>query len=69
MRGVPQATLARLPISRPRRRWPSWAIVVTRRERRWPSARVETLERLHRERREALRKGAEQPELRWLRRY
>ena len=69
MRGVPQVTLARLPSARPGLRWPSWLTALIRPQRRWPPERLETLERLQRERRQDLSKGAEHPELRWLQRY
>ena len=66
MRGVTQATVGRLPSPALSRRSPSWLTGLTR-ERRWPSERLETIERLQRERRQALRAGVERPELKWLR--
>jgi hypothetical protein len=68
MRGALQTTLGRLPSTHSGSRWPSWLTVLTR-ERRWPAERLETAERLQRQRRQALSRRTEHPELRWLRRY
>ncbi len=68
MRGALQASLSRLPSTHSGPRWPSRLTAMTR-ERRWPAGRLETVERLQHQRRQALSRGAEHPELRWLRRY
>jgi hypothetical protein len=68
MRGALQATLGRLPSTHRASPWPKWLTALVRPRRQWSSERLETFERLHRQRREALMKGAEQPELTWLRR-
>jgi hypothetical protein len=69
MRGALQATLGRLPSTQPASRWPQWFIALARPRRQWSTERIEAFERLQRQRREALMRGVEQPELRWLRRY
>jgi hypothetical protein len=69
MRGALQATLGRLPSTRRASQWPEWFTGLARPRRRWSTERLEAFERLHRQRREALMRGAEAPELKWLRRY
>lgn len=69
MRGALQATLGRLPTTGQGLRWRTWVIALARPRRQWSTERLEAFERLNRERREALRHGAEHPEFRWLRRY
>ncbi len=69
MRGALQATLGRLPSTRRTSPWSRWLAAVARPRRQWSTERIEAFERLHRQRREALSRGAEHPELKWLRRY
>jgi hypothetical protein len=70
MRGVPQATVSRLPSPESGLRWPSWLTLVSRPRRR-SAERLETLIRLRRHRRQALRTEAPLPDPRrqWLRRF
>jgi hypothetical protein len=69
MRGALQATLGRLPSTRRASRPSGWLTVLARPRRQWSTERIEAFERLNRQRREALSRGAEHPEFRWLRRY
>jgi hypothetical protein len=70
MRGVPQAAVSRLPSPALGRRWPLRLNRSTWGRRRPSTDRLETLHRLDRERRHALRTGTPSPELsrQWLRR-
>lgn len=69
MGGALQATLGRLPTTRRMSAWSGWLTVLVRPKRQWSIERIEAFERLNRQRREALSRGAERPELKWLRRY
>ena len=70
MRGVLQAQVSRLPSPAWGRRWPVWPTLLTPGRRRPSPERLETLLRLDRQRRHALRDGTPGPELnrQWLRR-
>lgn len=69
MRGVPQASLFRLPNPVSSLPWSSRIIRLTREMRR--RERLETLERLHREQRRSLKGDSLGPDLsrQWLRRF
>ena len=69
MRGVPQASLSRLPSQDLGLRW-SFRAAVRTRVRRRSLDRLETVERLRRQRRHSLRAGSESRLSRqWLRRF
>jgi hypothetical protein len=66
MRGQLQAASARLPAARARRRWSAWLIETRRRRRLLQAERLETIERMRREERQARRSGDHAPNLRRL---
>jgi hypothetical protein len=68
MRGQPQAGWARLLTIAPGRSWSTWITCAIPRRRRISDERLETIERLEREWREALRSGEYYPEVVDLRR-
>lgn len=61
MRGHPQAGAARLLTLAPARPWSTWITRAIPRRRRVSDERLETIERLEREWREALRSGEYYP--------
>lgn len=71
MRGLPQASLSRLPSLDSGLRWPSFLPTrLTRGRHRRDIERLETVERLGRQRRQVLRSGSEsQLSRQWARRF
>ena len=64
MRGQPQAASTRLPAALPSRRWSAWLEQTKERRRRLRAERLETIERLQSEERQARRSGEHTPNLR-----
>jgi len=64
MRTYPQAARPRLPAARARRRWAGWLTETRRRRRLLQRVRLETLERMQREERQARRRGQYTPNIR-----